>query len=362
MAVTRTSSGSWEYRFLYKGREYRKRFATRQLAERAEARKRNELAGGVDVDERMTFAEAAHLFFEKHSKPNKRSWVDDRGRIAVINELLGERRLVAITPEDIQDMRTALKRRGLTSRTVDRYHALVKAIFNKMRLWRKYSGANPAALVQLEAKPVARIRFLNADEIARLLERAHPELRPYLLGAVHTGMRRGELVALRWRHVTLAIGDIFVERSKSGKARHIPINSALQALLAELWGDGKGPEDPVFGNYSVHFVSHEFKLACKRAGLVNVRFHDLRHTFASQLAMAGVSIFHISKWLGHASVTTTEKFYAHLSPASGREYLECLNSLTTCSLGRRGSDKIRIIEGGSGGVLEAGKSLEIVGK
>jgi len=61
--------------------------------------------------------------------------------------------------------------------------------------------------------------------------------------------------------------------------------------------------------------------------------------------MAGVSIFHICKWLGRASVTTTEKFYAHLSPASGREYLECLNSLTNGSVGRKGSDKIRIIGG-----------------
>jgi integrase len=345
MTVTRTSSGSWEYRFLYKGREYRKRFSSRQLAERAEARKRSELAGGVNVEERMTFADAAHLFFEKHSKPNKRSWVDDRGRIRVLNEFLGEKRLADITPEDIQDMRTELKRRGLVTRTVDLYHALVKAIINKMILWRKYTGVNPAMLVQLEAKSVARIRFLNAGDIARLLEHAHRELQPYILGALHTGMRRGELVDLRWRHVTLAIGDIFVERSKSGKARHIPINSALQGLLHGLWGGGKGPDEPVFGARTVHFVSHQFKLACRRAGLVNVRFHDLRHTFASQLAMAGVSIFHICKWLGHASVTTTEKFYAHLSPASGREYLECLNSLTNGSVGRKGSDKIRIIGG-----------------
>ena len=102
----------------------------------------------------------------------------------------------------------------------------------------------------------------------------------------------------------------------------------LFELLKELHGEGKPDKDFVFGTVCPNIVYKRFVGACKALGIQNMRFHDLRHTFASQLVMAGVNIFQVSKWLGHSSVVTTEKYYAHLSPDNKREEINNLNKLS----------------------------------
>jgi integrase len=127
-------------------------------------------------------------------------------------------------------------------------------------------------------------------------------------------MRKGEISNLRLRDIGLANKFIHVETSKSGKRRDIPMNNFLTETVRF---DIKKPgSEYVFCNDNgkpfIH-VDRSFKTALKRAGIRNFRFQDLRHTFASYLAMAGVSIYTISKLLGHTSVRVTER-YAHLSP------------------------------------------------
>lgn len=331
--ITRTSYNSWTYDFWHLGKRYRKRFKSRSNATQAEAKKRVDLGKGSGHNERITFREAAQLFLENHAKPNKasESWQHDSSKIEYLNGLFGDKKLVAFTPLDIQGMRRILSEKGLSSRTADRYHSLVKSIFNKMIIWQKFEGFNPANGVKLKREPNAHIRFLSSDEIRLLESRLRgTSLYPYFMGALHTGMRRGELCNVKWSHITFAMRDIFIPKSKSGKSRHIPMSDTLYALLKELYGSGKQDDERVFGTVYRSDVSRNFSALCKELGIKDFRFHDLRHTFASQLVMAGVNIFKVSKWLGHSTVMTTERYYAHLSPDSKREEINCLNKLSAC--------------------------------
>jgi integrase len=111
------------------------------------------------------------------------------------------------------------------------------------------------------------------------------------------------------------------------------MNDTLYRFMIKRYGNGKKPDEPVFGHISQDYLSHGFRKACQKAGVKDFRFHDLRHTFASHLVMSGVNIFQVSKWLGHSSVTITEKYYAHFAPDCKREEIEKLNKLNEWATG-----------------------------
>lgn len=330
MTVLRSpNSKTWTYDFWYLGKRYRKRFESRSSALKAEAQKRLELNSNPNQDERITFRSAAQLFFDNHSKPCKKVWKEDGHKIEYLNSLFGDKRLTDITSFDIQHMRNNLLEKELSNGTIDKYHALAKTIFNKMIEWKKFGRTNPACQVKLKREPNAHIRYLTHEEL-RLLEK-HIELDcvfPYYLTALHTGMRRGEICSMKWENINLSSRDIYVPTSKSGKARHIPMNDILYSFLIELYENVKDPQSRVLNPLSPSYISRRFIKACKRIGFRNCRFHTLRHTFASHLVMAGVNIHTVSRWLGHASISTTEKHYAHLAPDFQKEEIHQLNKLS----------------------------------
>ncbi|MBI5854268.1 MAG: site-specific integrase, partial [Nitrospirae bacterium] len=151
-------------------------------------------------------------------------------------------------------------------------------------------------------------------EAERLLQACEDWLRPIVLTALHTGMRKGEILGLTWDLVDLNHGFIRLKQTKNGKARALPLNETLWTLLGRL---RTRPDVPrVFHDADGQRwgdVRHAFDRACEGAGLTDFRFHDLRHTFASWLIMRGVPLATVSNLLGHTSPTMTLR-YAHLSP------------------------------------------------
>ncbi len=319
----------WTYDFWHLGKRYRKRFESRSSALKAEAQKRLELNVNPNQDERVTFKSAAQLFFDNHSRPNKNAWQDDKGKIEYLNGLFGDKKLADFTSFDIQLMRNKLQEKGLSSATIDKYHALVKTIFNKMKQWRRFNGNNPACEVKLKRGASAHIRFATQDELRQLEEHLKADvIFPYYVIALHTGMRRSESRNMKWEDINLSSRDIFVPTSKSGKSRHIPMNDVTFNLLTMLYGSGKDPQSKVMPEYSPEYISHRFIRACKRLKIRDFRYHDLRHTFASYLVMGGVNIHTVSRWLGHATIVMTEKHYTHLSPDFQKEEINQLNKLS----------------------------------
>ena len=198
--------------------------------------------------------------------------------------------------------------------TVNRELAFMKTMFNLAVEW-GWLEENPTKCIKLLRGEEKRLRILNRDEIFRLIESASERLKPVLIAAVSTGMRKGEILNLKWKHVDLLGGFLRVENSKNGEARDVPIGSHLRDTLLELKKDGR-PGDYVFSNKNgerVRCVKEAFKQACRRAGISDFRFHDLRHTAASLLAAGVCDIITLQNILGHKTLAMTQR-YAHLIP------------------------------------------------
>jgi integrase len=145
--------------------------------------------------------------------------------------------------------------------------------------------------------------------------------------ALHTGMRRGELLSLQWEQIRN--GFIYLTETKSGKARQIPINDRLAEVFREVRRENQLKSPYVFcapDGKRFYEVKHSFTSACKRAGIEDFRFHDLRHTFASRLVMKGASLKAVQELLGHADMKMTMR-YAHLSQEHLRDSVNLLNDL-----------------------------------
>jgi integrase len=183
-------------------------------------------------------------------------------------------------------------------------------------------------------KPVQRMRVdidvFSPEEVMALVRAAGSRQDAAIfLTAAFTGLRRGELVALRWRDVDFARSHIRVRASytegglttpKSGKIRAVPMAPAVASTLARL-GDREantGDDDLVFPGSAGGYLDgsalyRRYKLALRRAGLRDLRFHDLRHTFGTQV-IATASILKVKEWMGHADVDTTMR-YLHFAPS-----------------------------------------------
>lgn len=191
----------------------------------------------------------------------------------------------------------------------------LRAMLNKAVQW-GYLTDSPMKGIRLLKEPPERVRYLTTEEIARLLARCSEHLRPIVICALHTGMRKGEILNLKWSDVDLHNRMILLERTKNNRRRMIPLSGVLCSVLKALsrrseyvFCSEKGER---FGN-----VRKGFKAALKRASIEDFRFHDLRHTFASHLTMSNCNIRTVQQLLGHTTIRTTMK-YAHLS----KEYLE----------------------------------------
>ena len=186
-------------------------------------------------------------------------------------------------------------------------------------------------------------RFLDFSEADRLIAAADPEWRTMIVVALKTGMRLGELLALRWADVDLVTGRVMVRRNyvrghvgtpKNGKAREIPLCDDAIAALTDHPTRFRG--GLVFCNKKGDFLTKEMSKhplwrACKRAGLPfpHLGWHALRHSFASHLAMRGATAKAIQELLGHSTIEMTNR-YMHLSPDARREAVQLLNSVGSC--------------------------------
>jgi integrase len=198
------------------------------------------------------------------------------------------------------------------------------------RVWKL--PRNPVSDVEkLTQRRSAEIQVFSTEEIMALIRAADSEQDAAIyLTAAFTGLRRGELVALRWRNVDFARRHIrvtasYTERAlstpKSGKARSVPMAPAVAEALARLnHRDHHAAEDDLVfpgdaGEYlDASALYRRYKTALRWAGLRDLRFHDLRHTFGTQvIGNAAVSILQLKEWMGHADMDTTMK-YLHYAP------------------------------------------------
>lgn len=225
----------------------------------------------------------------------------------------------------------AERRRNVKPGTVNRQLSVIKHMFRKAVDW-GLTTSNPATGVKRFSVNDQRTRFLTEDEIPRLLEVCEehitsPWLLPLVTLTLHTGLRQGELLRLRWEDVDLERGLVTVNQSKNHRLKTVAINEpargALEWLLQHRYRDYlfMWPWGDFIGKTTVYDV---FKRACSEAGIEEFRFHGLRHTFASYLVMAVVDLVTVKELMGYVGINMTLR-YAYLAPEHKAQAVAKLN-------------------------------------
>lgn len=254
---------------------------------------------------KITFGEMAEMYKKQYAN-HKKSAESMIMRIDNLIKIFGDKKLNAITPFMVQAMRNQIKETR-TIATANRYHAILKSIFNRAKEWRLFARENPASVIKMEKEKANRLRYLSNEEIALLLGNCSPRIYPVVVFALLTGMRRGEILNLKWEDINLEHKIIYLTETKSGLPREIPIMDKLYDLLAPL----RKASGFIFDVPKITLRRH-FDAALKQAGIANFRFHDLRHTFASHFAMVTHDLYTLQRILGHSTPLLTQR-YAHLS-------------------------------------------------
>lgn len=174
---------------------------------------------------------------------------------------------------------------------------------------------SPAQGLKSPRVPAGRVRYLQPAELRNLLAVSPVWLKPIIGVAVCTGMRRSEILGLRWLDVDLANSRIMLPQTKNGEGRIVYLNqSALAALRSVLLEAPQNSMQRIFANITPEQVSMAFARLCRLLKIADFRFHDLRHTAASWLRMQGADIHTVAQLLGHKDLRMAAR-YQHLSPA-----------------------------------------------
>lgn len=211
-----------------------------------------------------------------------------------------------VTADVIRDMRSIYTTPSSRNRYTTLTYAVLKFGAERHLIPRAvYDAARQAGI---EPERNQRVRYLTDDEEARLLAVADARIVPLIRLAVLTGMRWGEMAALEWSHADLSNRVIRLPDSKSGRPRCIWLNDEACTILAEAqWARERLIE------HTHNWLHKLFRKACTAAGLRDIRWHDLRHTFASRLAMQGATERELMELLGHHSTAMVQR-YVHLRP------------------------------------------------
>ena len=173
-----------------------------------------------------------------------------------------------------------------------------------------------------------RTQWLTAEEIRRLREPAGDWWVLFQL-AIATGLRRGEILALRVCDVNFDVSTIVVQKGKSARARRmIPLAGEPLAELQRWVGENRlGPSDPLFPDVTKGGLRHAWERARKAVGLDDVRFHDLRHTYAVHCAKAGMPLVELQQRLGHATIAMTMRYVVYSPPVASSHHQLALQGL-----------------------------------
>ncbi len=247
--------------------------------------------------------------------------------IKKLNRIFGKFKLDNITIEVVEKFQSALLSEGLQAGGINRQVSLLKAMMAKACDWNMISESHLKEIRKV--KPLkgekTRLRYLSVEECGRLISECPERLRPVVIFALNTGMRRGEILNLRWKDVDMKNKIILLPNisTKTMQKREIPLNETAYRLLASMVRP-LNDDEKIF-KLQVR-IREDFERACKKANIHDFRFHDLRHTFASHLVMSGVDIQTVSKLLGHTTLTMTLR-YAHLSHSHLAQGIKVLDKI-----------------------------------
>lgn len=308
MASIRSRGSSWQARVRRRGFPVE----VKTFTSKAEAQRwAREVEGRIDAGAFALRAAANEMIlrgaFDRYLvevTPTKKGAKDEAIRMrALRRDAIASFSFSTLTPGAVADFRDR-RLAAVGAGTVIRDLAVISAVINHARREWGVSTANPVALVRKPSAPAGRARTLTSEEESRLLEelqprgRRSPWMAPLVSLALETGMRRGELLALRWEHVDLVRQTAFLPGTKNGTARAVPLSTRAVATLQALPRAASGA---VF-EISAMAMEAAFAKARRRAGIADLHFHDLRHTAISRMADKLPNVIELAAVSGHKSL------------------------------------------------------------
>ncbi len=348
-------SGEWWIRYSDQfGHIHREKVGPKSLAQKAYEKRKTQIREGLFFPEKlgqrrdMLFKDMAKLYLEDHSKVNKRSYPTDCHVMVRLKQTFGEKALSEITVQDVERFKGRVAQE-VSVATVNRHLALLSGVFNKALAWKK-TKANPVSGVKKFKENNERVRYLTEEEEVRL-KAVFPEKHWSKVEIAHkTGLRRGEEFNLRWSDVNFHSRTIAIRIPKSGEREYVKMNDRVMEILRSLGSrlksewvfPSKMGNTPLNAN---NFNNRVFDPALREAKISDFRWHDLRHTFGSRLAMAGVDLRTIQELMRHKTIKMTLR-YTHLSPTHTLEAVNklCLTNQTSST--RTSTGEIERLAGG----------------
>lgn len=323
---------NWYVDFTFKGHRIRESIGpSRKNAEKVMAKRKTEIAENKYLDVRkdpepISFHDFAKKFLEWTRVNHKTSSrTRELSNMRSLEESFQNKKLHEITTWEIEKWKQ--RRKGeVKPASVNREMATLKSMLSKAVEWGKLKES-PARKVKPLKGVIQRLRYLMPDEVQRLISNCADHIRPIVIVAVHTGMRKGEVLALRRDQVNFDQGIITLTDTKNSERRDLPMNETVKATLKAIGGDDlffftstKNKGKPYV------WIEMSFHQALERSGIEDFKFHDLRHTFASNLVMAGEDLNTVAELLGHKSLEMTRR-YAHLSPKFKKRAVNILDQV-----------------------------------
>jgi integrase len=280
-----------------------------------------------------TFADMVDKYIKTELKNyNTKEQAERKSKLQWWKDNLGVYCLADITPPLIVECRDLLAE-NRSPATVVRYLAALSIVFTvAVNEW-EWVQENPAKKVKRPTEPDGRVRFLDDDERQRLLvackESSSEWLYMCVILALSSGMRKAELMGLKWPDVYLKDGYLILHKTKNGTRRRVPLSGLALTLLKEhnkirrldtplLFPSERNPQQPID-------LRSAFEYAKERAEIKEFHWHDLRHCTASYLAMNGASLAEIAEVLGHKTLSMVKR-YAHLSDGHVSNVVASMNA------------------------------------
>jgi len=290
--------------------------------------------------QRHTITDAIDRYVLEELSKRPKSYPDQYPKLVWFKSQFGTRLLSELSPAVITEVKGKFLREeirvGITRhpQTWNRYLSALSCVLQRCVGDWEWMENNPARRVRREREAPGRVRFLSEEERTKLLQickaNRSPNLYPLVVLALSTGMRKSELTNLTWSQVDLSKGVIQLSETKNGERRRIAIRSFALELLREHGKVRHLDNNFVFPGQFTSRTGSPFELriywneSIKEAGLTDFRFHDLRHSCASYLAMNGASLLEIAEVLGHKTMQMVKR-YSHLAESHTALVVERMN-------------------------------------
>ncbi len=306
----------------------------KKFAEEIFLNRRNEIINGItpvskkEIVQKYSFNELSVKYLE-YTDGRLKSHGRLKYFIKTLNDYFSEKIITKFSVLDIENMQSDIMKKGYSISYANRLTAILKRTFTKAADWELVDDniLKTIRKAKLLKGETYRLRYLADDEIDMLISNCDSYLKPVVITALNTGMRKSEILQLTWDRVDLKNRIILLDKTKNGDRREIPMNDTL---LDMLFGIIRRIDVPyVFYNPETLKPYDNFKrsfgTALRKSHITDFHFHDLRHTFASRLIMKGVDLTTVKELLGHKDIKMTLR-YSHLSQAHVKNAVKVLDN------------------------------------